>query len=395
MTRVLLFTGKGGVGKTTVAAATAVRCGASGRDTLVLSTDPAHSLADVLGAPLGSQPTAVAPRVHARQLDATERFEEVWGEVQAYLTQVMDWAGADGIEAEELAIVPGLDEIFALSDIVEAVTSGRWEVVIVDCAPTAETIRLLSLPDVLRWYMERVFPVSRTVTRLVRPLISRVTTMPVPGDSVFRSTTAFYEGLGAVRELLTDAETASVRLVVNPERLVVAEARRTATYLSLYGYRTDAVVANRLLPDEVSDPWFKAWKESQAEHLSSIVDGFAPVPILRAGLAAAEIVGIAALDDFGAELYAGLDPAAVLHHDEPLRVDACDGGYVLRLALPFADRDELDLGRNGPELQIRVGPYRRSLVLPDALARRPVAGAVLVGSALEVRFGDLGTAAAR
>jgi arsenite/tail-anchored protein-transporting ATPase len=390
MTRVILFTGKGGVGKTTVAAATALRCGSRGLRTLVLSTDPAHSLGDALSTGLDSCPMAVAEQVWAEQLDATERFEEVWGEVRTYLAQVMDWAGVSGIEAEELSIIPGLDEIFALSDIVDCTTSGTWDVVIVDCAPTADTIRLLSLPEVLRWYMDRVFPMSRKVTRVLRPLAARVTSMPVPGDEVFSATAAFYDKLGSVRELLTDVDHASVRLVVNPERLVVAEARRTATYLSLYGYRVDAVIANRLLPDEVADPWFKAWKESHAEHLASVCEGFAPIPVLRADLASSELIGNAALMSFADGLYAGVDAAAVLHHDEPLRVEGTADGYLLRMALPFADRNELELGRNGAELLVRVGPYRRSLLLPDALARRPVADAALHEGRLDVRFGPVG-----
>ena len=386
MTRILLFTGKGGVGKTTVAAATALRCAAANLRTLVLSTDPAHSLGDAFDAPLGSDPVAIGDHLWAQQLDATERFEEVWSEVQSYLVQVMDWAGVDGIEAEELAVVPGLDEIFSLSDIKAHATSGGWDVLVVDCAPTAETIRLLSLPDVLRWYMERVFPVGRRVTGLMRPILKTVTSMPIATDHVFAAALRFYERLDGVRQLLTDAETASVRLVVNPERLVIAEARRTATYLSLFGYRVDAVIANRLLPDEITDPWFKAWKEAHAEHLATIEDGFAPIPVLRAQLAAAELVGADALRVFADELYGTLDAAAVLHLDDPLRVETRGEHYVLRLALPFADRDELELGRHDDELQIRVGPYRRSLILPDSLRKREVVGATLDGTDLAVTF---------
>jgi len=386
MTRILLFTGKGGVGKTTVAAATGLRCGAAGARTLVLSTDPAHSLSDVLDTPLDSEPLAVARNVWAEQLDTTQRFEEAWGEVQAYLMRVMDWSGLDGIEAEELSIIPGLDEIFSLSDIKRYASSGSWDLVVVDCAPTAETIRLLSLPDVLSWYMDRVFPLGRRVTKLVRPLVSAVSSLPVAGDDVFRATQQFYDRLDGVRALLTDPDHASVRLVVNPERLVIAEARRTATYLSLFGYRVDAVIANRLLPSEVTDPWFKAWKEAHAEHLAAIEDGFAPVPVLRAALAPGELVGVADLLDFAEEIYGDLDAAAVLHRDEPMTVESVDGAYLLRLAMPFAERDELEVARSGDELQVRVGPYRRSLILPDALARRSVGGAQLTERGLEVSF---------
>jgi arsenite-transporting ATPase len=303
----------------------------------------------------------------------------------------MDWAGVEGIEAEELSIIPGLDEIFALSDIVDSATSGAWDVLVVDCAPTAETIRLLSLPDVLRWYMERVFPVSRTVTRLVRPIVSRVTSMPVASEAVFRATTAFYNRLESVRTLLTSGDDATVRLVVNPERLVVAEARRTATYLSLYGYRLDAVIANRLLPGDVVDPWFKAWKETHAEHLASICDGFAPVPVLRADLASTELIGCDALAGFAAELYRDVDAASVLHHDEPLCVTREGDGYAMRVALPFADRDDLELGRHAGELLIRVGPHRRAMLLPDSLAHRQVTDASLRDGHLVIRFGEGGT----
>jgi arsenite-transporting ATPase len=386
MTRILLFTGKGGVGKTTVAAATALRCGDAGLRTLVLSTDPAHSLADAYDMGLDSTPIAVAPHVWAQQLDATERFEEAWSDVQDYLVELMSWSGLHGIEAEELAVVPGLDEIFALSEIKTFATSGGWDVLIVDCAPTAETIRLLSLPDVLSWYMERLFPVGRRVTRLLRPVVSALTSLPVAGDRVFAATSKFYERLDGVRELLTDPDSASVRLVVNPERLVIAEARRTATYLSLFGYSLDAVVANRLLPDDVGDPWFKLWKEAHAEHLAAIVAGFAPVPVLQGELAPCELIGVDALREFGDRLYGDVDAATVLHRDEPLGFAREGDGYVMRMFLPFADREDLELGRHDGELQLRVGPYRRAVVLPDSLSRRGVVGATLNGDWLEVTF---------
>jgi arsenite/tail-anchored protein-transporting ATPase len=384
--RVLLFTGKGGVGKTTLAAATALRCADSGLRTLVLSTDTAHSLGDAFDRALDGHPRPVVEGLWATQLDATERLEDSWGDVQAYLQQLFGWAGVESVEAEELSMLPGLEEVFALSDIRDHADAGYWDVVIVDCAPTAETIRLLSLPEVLSWYMDRVFPVERSLARAVRPLLGRITSMPVASDDVFAATRRLYDRLTAARKLLTDPVRSSVRLVVNPEKMVIAEARRTATYLSLFGYRVDAVVANRLLPDDVTDPWFKAWKETQAEHLTAIEEGFAPLRVLRAALAADELTGIQRLREFADTLWDDLDPTEVMHRGEPLRVERRGQVLVLCLGLPFADRDEMEVGRRRDELLVRVGPHRRAIMLPDSLRRREVAGATMNGPWLEVSF---------
>src|SRR2546421_10817729 len=283
--RILLFTGKGGVGKTTVAAATAVRAAEAGLRTVVCSTDPAHSLADAFDVPLGDRPTPVAEHLWGQQLNARVRFEEAWNDVRRYLVDVLDWAGAGGVEAEELAVTPGLDEVFALADIKEFATSDAYDLVVVDCAPTAETIRLLSLPDVLGWYMERVFETQRRLTRLARPILQRVANVPVAGDTVFAAIRRFYDRLDGVRELLTDGDITSARLVVNPERLVVAEARRTYTYLSLFGYHVDAVIVNRMLPGDLDHPWLAQWKATQAAHLDVIGEAFAPLPVLTSELA--------------------------------------------------------------------------------------------------------------
>src|ERR671918_336652 len=277
--RILLFTGKGGVGKTTVAAATALRAAESGLRTLVCSTDPAHSLADAYAVPLGDAVTPITEftgggSLAGQELDARLRLEEAWGAVREYLTALLDWAGAGAVEAEELAVVPGLDEVFALADLRAHAESGDYDLVVVDCAPTAETLRLLSLPDVLGWYMDRIFPAQRAATRTLRPLLGRMMSVPVAGDDVFAAVRRFYGRLDGVRDLLTDGSVTSARLVVNAERMVVAEARRTFTYLSLFGYHVDAVIANRLLPEAISDPWFEAWKGTQREHLESITAAF-------------------------------------------------------------------------------------------------------------------------
>lgn len=386
--RIILFTGKGGVGKTTTAAATAVAAAAAGRRTAVMSTDPAHSLADSFGVELSDELREVAPNCFAQQLDAQARMESSWGEIRDYLRGLFDWAGLDDIEAEELSVIPGLDEVFALADIKTFDASGEWDLLVVDCAPTAETIRFLSLPEILGWYMERLFPLGRRVTKVVGPVVSRLAGgVPVAGDAVFGATERFYQRLEGVKELLTDASRSSVRLVVNPEKMVVAEARRTHTYLSLFGYPVDAVIANRVLPDAITDPWFAAWKETQATHLRTIEEGFAPLPILRVELAGEEVVGIDRLAEFGCRLYGESDPAAVLHVGEPFRIDKDDDEIVVSIDLPFARKDEVEVSVALGELFVTVGPYRRAVVLPDSLKRRAVRGATLLDGALRVRFG--------
>ena len=367
----LLFTGKGGVGKTTAAAATALRCADAGLRTLVLSTDPAHSLADALDVELGPLVAPVADGLWGQQLDAQDRMEDSWAEIQRYLVEVFRWAGIDTLEAEELSVVPGLDEVFALADIREH-ADADWDVVVVDCAPTAETIRLLSLPDVLARYMERVFPDGRQVNRVVSPVMSRLTTLPVADDDLFAATRRFYDRLAGVREILTDGTRTSVRLVVNPERLVIAEARRTHTYLALFGYHVDAVIRE---PDPAG---------RRRRPVVRPLEGAArPAPVghrrgLRPG-AGAEAP--AAAGGTGG-------PRGVAHGGRrPLRRRGPDGAVrskraharrrrgaatVLEVDLPFTERDELELGRRNGELLVRVGPYRRRAA--SRLAQPPIGG---------------------
>jgi arsenite-transporting ATPase len=385
--RVLLFTGKGGVGKTTVAAATAVRAAASGQRTLVMSTDPAHSLGDSFEVEIGSDPTQISDLLWAQQIDAQERLEDNWREIQDYMIQLMNWAGTDTIQAEELTVLPGLDEIFALIDVKTHVESENYDVLVVDCAPTAETLRLLSLPDVMQWYIERIFPVERRIVKTVRPIMSRMTTLPIAGDRVFDAVERLHRNLDAVKKILTDETTSSVRLVLNLEKMVIAEARRTYTYLGLFGYRVDAVVVNRVLPPDVTDPYFGKWKDIQAEHLVTVHESFEPVPILSARLFDREMVGVSLLEEMGNEVYGDLDAAEILYRDEPIRVRKRGTGYVMTIRLPFASRDDMDIHRRGEELFVRVGAYKRNLILPQSLKRMTVREANFAGDQLEILFG--------
>jgi arsenite-transporting ATPase len=384
--RVLLFTGKGGVGKTSVAAATALRAARAGKRTLVMSTDPAHSLADSYGVSLGSEPTRVTDNLHAEQIDAQQRLEDNWRDIRSYLVNLLAWGGVDAVEAEELSVIPGLEEIFSLIDVKRHVEADAHDLLVVDCAPTAETLRLLSLPDALGWYLERVFPVERKVAKVVRPVLGKLTTMPLPQDQLFGAVDDLYRNLEGVRDILRDVTRTSVRLVVNAEKMVIAEARRTYTYLNLFGYHVDAVVVNRLLPEAVTDPWFDRWKALQAEHLATVEQGFAGVPMLRAPLFDEEVVGLAALDRLADALYAQREVDAVFRSSEPLRFDRTGEGYLLALTLPFVGREDVDVFRAGDELHIKVGSHHRSILLPAALARCTVAGAGMVDGELQVRF---------
>jgi len=385
--RVLLITGKGGVGKTTVSAATALRAADLGYRTLVMSTDPAHSLGDAFALPLGDEPTAVVPRLHGQQIDAQRRLEVHWGTVRDYLAELFDWGGADGIAAEELVVFPGMDELFALAEVQDHVASSDYDVIVVDCAPTAETLRLLSLPDILGWYMQKLFPLERRFAKVVRPVLSRVMSMPIPGDDVFQAGEGFYGRIEGVRRVLADPDITSARLVMNLEKMVVSEARRTYTYLGLFGYAVDAAIVNRIIPDAVTDPYFKRWRELQAEHLETVTEAFADLNLLRLRLFDEEMVGVDKLRIVGEELYRDLDPTIRLATSTPFRVFEEGDDVVLALFLPLVDKGDVDVMRHGDEVYVTVGPYRRSLVLPDSLRRRQVVGARLSGRELWVRFG--------
>jgi arsenite-transporting ATPase len=383
--RLLLFTGKGGVGKTTVAAGTAALAASRGLKTLVVSTDAAHSLADAFGGPVGAAPTEMESGLFAQQVDAQGRFERSWGEVQDYLLSVLSAAGVDPIEAEELTVLPGAEEILALLEVRDQAEADRWDLVVVDCAPTAETLRLLALPDALGWYMDRVFPVERRVVRSLRPVLGRVAGVPMPRDRVFDAVERLHRELRSARAALT-APSASVRLVLTPEAVVVAEARRTLTSLSLYGYRVDAVVANRVFPAAEGDPWRAGWVQAQKAQLAEVAHSFAPLPVFKAPYGVAEPVGSDALVELASATYGAVDAFAQPSVEDPVQVSRSGDEFVLSLALPLADRSETDLARVGDELVVTVGGHRRVLALPSALRRCTVAGAVLRDGRLRVRF---------
>jgi arsenite-transporting ATPase len=388
--RIVLFTGKGGVGKTTTAAATALRLADRGVKTLLLSTDTAHSLADALRVQLVDEPTEVAPGLSALHLDTQGRLEDAWRDVQAYLLEMLTRSGVDPITADELTVLPGIDEVLALLGVRELAATGDWDAVVVDCAPTAETLRLLALPEALGWYLERVFPAQRRLARGMRPfatLLGRGDA--IPPDDLFAALLRLGDELAGVRELLADRTTTSVRLVLTPEAMVAAEARRTFTALALYGYPVDLVVANRVFPAG-GDEWRQGWADAQQRQLAAIRESFAGLDVVELSYRPAEPLGPDALRSVATELYGplpGRDPAAQVPTGMLPSVVTASPGYELRMPLPLTERAEVDAARVGDDLVVTVGGHRRVLALPGVLRRCPVSGGEYDGTMLRIRFG--------
>ena len=385
--RTILYTGKGGVGKTSVAACTARACAASGLRTLVISTDPAHSLSESLGANLGSEPSAVEDRLWGQEVNAQEEMERHWSGVQDWLGEVFIERGLDRVSAQELTVPPGMDELFSLLRLQAAHESPDWDAIIVDCAPTGETLRLLSFPEVARWWIDKVFPLERQILAAARPLARSLLDIQLPSSAVFADIQRLSANLIAMNEILRDRERCTVRLVMNPDKMVIGEAMRTFTYLNLYGYLTDAVIVNRVFPAEVGD-YFAGWRRVQEEHLALVRSAFAPVPVLCAPYFDQEVLGVEMLERLAGAVFGadGLDPAAVLHDSLTQELRVSEEGAHLRLLLPFAHKGDISLKKIGLELIVGVDGYRRTIILPSALAAFQPSGATFENGALDVTF---------
>lgn len=384
--RIILYTGKGGVGKTTVAAATALRCAELGYRTLVLSTDAAHSLGDAFDRPLAAEPVPVAPNLWGQETDVLHNLEKYWGVVQGWIKALLAWQGMEELIAEEVAILPGMEELSNLLWINRHYESGAYDVIIVDCAPTGETLRLLSFPEAARWWLEKLLPIQRRMAQVLGPVVRPLTGMPVPQREVFDAVEDLMQQLTKLRLLLANQTFSSVRLVVNPEKMVIKETQRTFTYLSLYGYLTDAIICNRVLPERIDDPFFQGWKQAHALHLETIEERFSPVPILIAPLLASEAVGMDSLREIGRALYRDEDPARLYFTRVAQEVLPEEGGYVLCLIMPLASRDAVSLVQKGDELIVRVGSYTRTVLLPRLLAGLTATKARLEGGCLKIMF---------
>jgi len=386
--RVILFTGKGGVGKTSVAAATALRSAKMGYRTIILSTDAAHSLSDSFDFQLGNEPVKITENLWGQETEIHQAMESYWGTISKYMSALLAWRGMDSIVADEVAIIPGMEELANLLYISRYKNEGNYDVVIIDCAPTGETLRLLSFPDMLQWWMTRIFPIQRKVASAVRPVVGAITNIPLPNKGIFDAISELYNELHEIHDLLTDVKQSSIRLVVNPEKMVIKEAQRTLTYLNLFGYYTDVIVCNRIIPEQVSDSYFKSWKESQKKYRRMIKEGFSPLPILNMPLMDQEVVGVPMLEQMAQAIYGKKDPSDVFYQGRVQEIGKEKGDYVMSLNLPFTSKEKISLKHNRDELDVQVASYRRNIILPRVLRGLEVEGARFEDTTLKITFKD-------
>ena len=391
--RILLFAGKGGVGKTSLAAATGVKLAKLNYRTLVMSIDPAHSLADSfdLDAHLfhveTSDPLPISDRLSILELNIQKEIKRHWQEISSYVTSVLRTTGISGVEAEELAILPGMEELSAMMHIKQYQREQRYDVIVLDAAPTAESLRFISMPTTLDWYMKHVFPFQRSLLKAVRPIANRVAPFELPADSYFVNIRNLFEKLEGVDDLIEDPHTTSVRLITNPEKMVLRETQRAFVYFSLHGLTVDAVIVNRVLPNDVRDAWFDQWHTSQGELLHEITEYFAPVPVKRVPLFAHEVLGKRQLEELANVLYPGAeDPSAVTRTEKPYSFAKVNGVYEIRVLLPFATKGEVGLFKKGDELVVEIGTLRRHIGLPRSMAALLPARARLENTVLTVEL---------
>lgn len=384
--RIILFTGKGGVGKTTLAAATALLSARKGYKTLIISTDAAHSLSDSFETQLSNDTRRITANLHGKEIDALEEVEKKWGEIKDYLSALFASQGIDEIEAEEMSVFPGMEELFSLMEIRNYDRTSEFEVIIVDCAPTGDTLRLLSAPEVTHWYLKHIFPIQRTAAKAVRPVASRILPFPFPEDKVFAAIGKLSNQLAEMKEILADTQKTSIRLVVNPEKMVIKEAQRAYTFFNLFGYAVDLILVNRLIPKSVEDAYFKNWKDIQTGYQQMIRECFAPLPIYSLELFSEEIVGIKLLEKMARKVYGKKDPTRFFATHKPITIAKVDNGFDLHLALPFVSKKDIDLFKNGEELIIMAGQYKRNILLPPTLRSFEIKEAKFEAEKLRISF---------
>jgi len=391
--RIILYAGKGGVGKTTLAAATGIECARRGRHTLVMSLDPAHSLSDSFDLPKslmdvhGGKPVEVEKNLWIQELDLQRELDENWGEVYRYIASLIRTTGIRDVLAEELAIIPGMEEVACLLHINRYARNKQFDVVVLDCAPTGESMRFISLPTGLEWYMRKLFKVERAIMRVARPVAKHLTSVPLPTQEYFNDVQALYERLEGVERLLQNSKLTTARLVTNPEKMVIKETQRAFTYFHLFDLTVDVIVMNRILPRSVRDGFFKSWRESQKAYIAEAEEYFAPVPMWHVELGRREIVGRTELARLASKVFKGRDPADVFFAEKAFEFTKDGGKYLLTMRAPFLKGDEIDLIKNHDELVVRIGSFKRFVALPRRVAALEPSGATLEDGYLKVVFG--------
>ncbi len=384
--RIILYTGKGGVGKTSLSAMTAVRAAQLGHRTIVISTDSAHSLADSLDVPVGPEPTGVAENLWAQELDVNRELFLHWDRIHRYLTDFLRQQGFEDVIAEEMAILPGMEELFSLLKLKEYSESEAYDLAVIDCAPTGSTVRMLSFPEVAGWYMDRLFHIEKKIMKALKPVAERIARVTLPTDEVYENVERIYQRLKGMKALLSDPLRTSIRLVINPERMVIKESQRALTYLSLYGFPVDAVFANRILPPGVDDTYLSGWRDIQAEHMRSAHACFSPIPIFEVPMFPREIGGLDFLAEAARGVFSEGDPTDVHYKEKVIEIVKRDGEYRMSIHLPFAQKGKVDLWVKGDDLTIRVDQVKRSIRLPRALSGRAVLSARLENERFVIVF---------
>ena len=390
--RIIFFAGKGGVGKTSVAAATGIKAAQSGNRTLVMSLDVAHSLVDIFDLDRGlvdknrGQPIKVRNNLWIQELDIQEEIEKNWGDIHKYLSTLLNTTGLDEILAEELAILPGMEEVSLLLYINRYVRTKKFDVILLDCAPTGESLRFISIPTTLEWYIKKIFKMERTIARYARPIAKRIYDVPLPGEDYFDAIELLFQRLQGVDEILVDPKTTTVRLVTNPEKIVLKETQRAFMYFSLYKMSTDAIIMNRILPQSVHDDYFEDWRVRQAEYIRQAETYFSPIPLFPVILFRGEILGTDRLASLAQEIYGDRDPLERFFDGEPYSLVKVNGKYQLTIKLPFIEKKDVDLNKISDELIIRVGGFKRHILLPRQVAASKSVSAKLDGADLSVQF---------
>ena len=392
--RIIFFAGKGGVGKTSVAAATGIKTAEAGHRTVVMSLDVAHSLSDIFDLNKGlidkdgGSLTKIRKNLWIQELDIQEEIENNWGDIHKYLSTLLNTTGLDEILAEELAILPGMEEVSLLLHINRYVRTKKFDVILLDCAPTGESLRFISIPTTLDWYMKKIFKVEKTIARYVRPLAKRLSDVPLPGEDYFDAIEFLFERLRGVDEILVDPEITTVRLITNPEKIVLKETQRAFMYFSLYKMSIDAIIMNRVLPDSVSETYFKGWRKSQKDYIKKAGNYFSPIPLFPVNLFRGEVLGFDSLKALADQIYRDKNPLERFFDGEPYSFVKENGKYQLRVKLPFIGKGDVELNKISDELIIRVGSFKRHVMLPRQVAASNSVKAKLEGEYLSVHFGS-------